>query len=94
MGLWLLDGTGRGERRRRALSLWDEDMRNRQQHETDTGHLPSSGGMTGAQRRTEMGAALLEGRAELEERCRGCSRGCHELSTLRSGRWTPPRRLP
>ncbi|MFF4845876.1 hypothetical protein [Streptomyces collinus] len=47
-GLWLLDGTGRSERRRRALSVWDEDMRNRQQHERDTGHLPSGGGMTGA----------------------------------------------
>ncbi|WP_445283778.1 hypothetical protein [Streptomyces sp. DSM 118148] len=31
-GLWLCDGAGRSERRRRALSLWDEDMRNRQQH--------------------------------------------------------------
>jgi len=29
-------------------------MRNRQQHETDTGHLPSGGGMTGAQRRAEI----------------------------------------
>ncbi|MDX3364086.1 hypothetical protein ACIBWG_32470 [Streptomyces griseoaurantiacus] len=55
-GLWLLDGTGRSERRRRALSLWDEDMRNRQQHETDTGHLPSGGGLTGAQRRAEIRA--------------------------------------
>ncbi|MEU1465888.1 hypothetical protein ABZ467_35635 [Streptomyces sp. NPDC005727] len=55
-GLWLLDGAGRSERRRRALSLWDEDMRNRQQYETDTGHLPSSGGMTGAQRRAEIRA--------------------------------------
>ncbi|MBJ6636751.1 hypothetical protein H4K36_00095 [Streptomyces sp. DHE7-1] len=55
-GLWLLDGTGCSERRRRALSLWDEYMRNRQQHETDTGHLPSGGGLTGAQRRTEIRA--------------------------------------
>ncbi|MFE4960742.1 hypothetical protein ACFRCW_44215 [Streptomyces sp. NPDC056653] len=31
-------------------------MRNRQQHETDTGHLPSGGGMTGAQRRAEIRA--------------------------------------
>lgn len=52
--LWLLDGPGRAERRRRALSLWDEDMRNRQQHETDTGHQPSGDGMTGAQRRAEI----------------------------------------
>ncbi|MGW3466381.1 hypothetical protein ACWDE9_45670, partial [Streptomyces olivaceoviridis] len=33
--LWLLDGPGRPECRRRALPLWDEDMRSRQQHETD-----------------------------------------------------------
>lgn len=49
-------GAGRNERRRRALSLWDEDMRNRHQHETDTGHQPSGGGMTGAQRRAEIRA--------------------------------------
>ncbi|GGS94564.1 hypothetical protein [Streptomyces cinerochromogenes] len=47
---------GGSKRRRRALSLWDEDMRNRQQHETDTGHLPSGGGMTGGQRRAEIRA--------------------------------------
>lgn len=41
-GQWLLDGDGRSERQRRALSLWDEDLRNRQQHETDTGHLPNA----------------------------------------------------
>nr|WP_181852515.1 hypothetical protein [Streptomyces sp. HB202] len=55
-GLWLLDGTGRAERRRRALSLWDEDMRNRHQHEQDTGHLPAGGGLSGAQRRAEIRA--------------------------------------
>lgn len=55
-GLWLLDGAGRAERRRRALSLWDEDMRNRNQHEQDTGHLPSGGGLSGAQRRAEIRA--------------------------------------
>ncbi|MFI1568702.1 hypothetical protein ACH4ZX_37760 [Streptomyces sp. NPDC020490] len=55
-GLWLLDGAGRGERRRRAPPPWDEDMRNRHQHETDTGHFPSGGGMTGARRRAEIGA--------------------------------------
>ncbi|WP_329392620.1 hypothetical protein OHA45_37195 [Streptomyces lydicus] len=53
-GLWLLDGAGRSERRRRALSLWDEDMRNRHQHEQDTGHHPSGAGRTGAQRREEI----------------------------------------
>ncbi|MER6354649.1 hypothetical protein ABT186_23225 [Streptomyces sp. NPDC001634] len=53
-GLWLPDGSGRAERRRRALSLWEEDMRNRHQHEQDTGHLPTGGGMTGAQRRAEI----------------------------------------
>ncbi|GAA3141708.1 hypothetical protein GCM10017687_68120 [Streptomyces echinatus] len=31
-------------------------MRSRQPHETDTGHLPSGGGLTGAQRRTEIRA--------------------------------------
>jgi hypothetical protein len=55
-GLWLCDGAGRSERRRRALSLWDEDMRNRQQHETDTGHLPTGGGKSGAERRAEIRA--------------------------------------
>ncbi|MGW5482937.1 hypothetical protein [Streptomyces sp. NPDC004008] len=53
-GLWLLDGADRSERRRRALSLWDEDMRNRHQHEQDIGHHPSGGGMPGAQRRAEI----------------------------------------
>ncbi|MFJ5212275.1 hypothetical protein [Streptomyces nigra] len=55
-GLWLLDGARRAERWRRALSLWDEDMLNRNQHELDTGHTPSGGGMTGAQRRAEIRA--------------------------------------
>ncbi|MFB6755716.1 hypothetical protein ACFCX6_32920 [Streptomyces sp. NPDC056353] len=53
-GLWLLDGVGRDERRHRALSLWDEDMRNRHQHEEDTGHQPSGAGKTGAERRAEI----------------------------------------
>ncbi|MFJ2729333.1 hypothetical protein [Streptomyces collinus] len=57
-GLWLLDGAGRIERRRRALSLWDEDMRNRQQHETDTAHLLSGGGMTGAKRPAKIRALV------------------------------------
>ncbi|WP_159043919.1 hypothetical protein [Streptomyces sp. NRRL S-1521] len=56
VSLWLLDGAGRAERRRRALSLWDEDMRNRHQHELDTGHTPSGGGLSGAQRRAEVRA--------------------------------------
>ncbi|MEU4040252.1 hypothetical protein [Streptomyces collinus] len=54
--MWLLDGAGRSERRRHALSLWGEDMRNRQQHETDTGHLPCGGGLTGAERLAEIRA--------------------------------------
>ncbi|MFJ3229183.1 hypothetical protein ACIPJS_38345 [Streptomyces sp. NPDC086783] len=53
-GLWLIDGAGRDERRRRGLSLWDEDMRNRHQHEQDTSHQPSGAGQTGAQRRMEI----------------------------------------
>lgn len=53
-GLWLLDGVGRDKRRHRALSLWDEDMRNRHQHEEDTGHRPSRAGKTGAERRAEI----------------------------------------
>ncbi|MFI1443270.1 hypothetical protein [Streptomyces fructofermentans] len=53
-GLWLVDGAGRDERRHRVLSLWDEDMRNRHQHEQDTGHQPSGAGRTGAQRRAEI----------------------------------------
>ncbi|MGA5424919.1 hypothetical protein [Streptomyces lavendulocolor] len=55
-GVWLLSGSGRSERRRRALSLWDEDMRNRHQHERDTGYQPDVGGMTGAQRRGQIRA--------------------------------------
>ncbi len=39
-GLWLLDGAGRSERRRRALSLWGEDMRNRQPAAARDGHRP------------------------------------------------------
>jgi chromosome segregation ATPase len=31
----LLDGVGRAERRRRALSLWNEGMRNRHKHEVE-----------------------------------------------------------
>ncbi|MFF7535144.1 hypothetical protein ACFZB2_39660 [Streptomyces bobili] len=53
-GLWLPDGAGRDERRHRGLSLWDEDMRNRHQHEQDTGHQPSGAGRAGAQRRAEI----------------------------------------
>ncbi|WP_392957484.1 hypothetical protein [Streptomyces sp. LN245] len=51
-GLWLIDGIGRDECRHRVLFLWDEDMRNRHQHEQDTGHQPSGTGKTGAPRRT------------------------------------------
>ena len=54
---WLLAGSGRDERRTRALMLWAEDMRNRGQYETDTGHIPTGpGARTGAQRRDEIGA--------------------------------------
>lgn len=53
-GVWLLTGTGRDERRRRALALWAEDMRNRAQHEADTGHIPAPGGKTGTERRQEI----------------------------------------
>lgn len=60
VGLWLLDGAGRSGRRRRALSLWDEDMRNRHQLEADTGHLPSGAGLSGAQRRAEIRALAYQ----------------------------------
>ncbi|WP_406340232.1 hypothetical protein [Streptomyces sp. NBC_00648] len=53
-GIWLLTGPDRSERRRRALSLWDEDMRNRYQHEQDTGQVPAPPGMSGAQRCDEI----------------------------------------
>jgi hypothetical protein len=36
---WLLFGDTRRERRRRALVLWAEDMRNRGQYEDDSGHV-------------------------------------------------------
>ncbi|MEU6885618.1 hypothetical protein ABZ918_10470 [Streptomyces viridosporus] len=53
-GIWLLDAPGRTERRRRTLSLWAEDMRNRAQHEHDTGHTPDPGGASGTERRQEI----------------------------------------
>ncbi|MEU3603668.1 hypothetical protein ABZ714_33925 [Streptomyces sp. NPDC006798] len=53
-GIWLLHGKDRAERRHRALSLWHEDMRNRAQHEDDTGHQPAPGGKTGTERRREI----------------------------------------
>ncbi|MFE7092934.1 hypothetical protein [Streptomyces erythrochromogenes] len=53
-GVWLLGGKSPSERRRRALALWREDMRNRQQHEDDTGHTPTGEGQTGTQRRAEI----------------------------------------
>ena len=37
---WLLAGGDRMDRRCRALSLWDEDFRNRAQYERDTGWTP------------------------------------------------------
>ncbi|MET9418995.1 hypothetical protein ABZY03_33395 [Streptomyces klenkii] len=52
--VWLLGGNDRTERRRRALALWREDMRNRAQHEEDTGHVPGPGGKTGRERRQEI----------------------------------------
>ncbi|MFC9635306.1 hypothetical protein ACFTY8_40200 [Streptomyces mirabilis] len=55
-GIWLLSGKDRAERRRRALSLWAEDMRNRAQHEQDTHHVPAGDGQTGTQRREEIRA--------------------------------------
>ncbi|QEU96973.1 hypothetical protein [Streptomyces kanamyceticus] len=54
-GIWLLSGN-RPERQRRALSLWDEDMRNRHQHEQDTGQIPAPPGQSGALRRAEIRA--------------------------------------
>lgn len=52
--LWLLSGKDRTERRARALALWDEDMRNRAQHETDVQHVVTGQGKTGGQRRQEI----------------------------------------
>lgn len=47
---WLLGGS-RDERRQRALSLWHEDFRNREQYEQDTGKRPTGpNAKTGAQR--------------------------------------------
>ncbi|MCW8103011.1 hypothetical protein [Streptomyces tauricus] len=53
-GSWLLDGASRTERRQRALALWAEDMRNRAQHEHDTGHVPDPQGASGTERRQEI----------------------------------------
>ncbi|WP_411150399.1 hypothetical protein [Streptomyces sp. A30] len=52
--VWLLCGKDRSERRARALALWDEDMRNRDQHETDVQHVVTGQGKSGAQRRQEV----------------------------------------
>ncbi|MFD4247958.1 hypothetical protein ACFWP3_41245 [Streptomyces sp. NPDC058525] len=52
--LWLLGGCDRTERRRRALALWREDMRNRAQHEEDINHVPGPGGKTGRERRQDV----------------------------------------
>jgi hypothetical protein len=52
---WLLSPTARVERRRRALSLWAEDMRNRQQHESDTRRaITGSKEKSGSDRRAEL----------------------------------------
>ncbi|WP_328908022.1 hypothetical protein OG230_36340 [Streptomyces sp. NBC_00234] len=53
--VWLLDGKDRDERRHRALTLWAEDFRNRQQHETDVHHIVTGPKeKTGAQREVEV----------------------------------------
>ncbi|MER7763805.1 hypothetical protein [Streptomyces sp. NPDC097619] len=54
MGVWLLDGPGRAERRRRTLALWYEDMRNRANHEVASGHEPGPEGKTGRERRGQI----------------------------------------
>ncbi|MFJ8746013.1 hypothetical protein ACIRL2_42490 [Embleya sp. NPDC127516] len=54
---WLLAGTGRDERRTRALASWAQDMHNRGQYEDDTGHTPTGpNARTGTQRRDEIHA--------------------------------------
>lgn len=53
--VWLLDGKDRDERRHRALTLWAENFRNRQQHETDVHHVVTGPKeKTGAQRQVEV----------------------------------------
>ena len=53
---WLLGGS-REERRQRALSLWHEDFRDREQHEQDSGKRPSGPkSKTGAERRAQIKA--------------------------------------
>ncbi|WP_338907071.1 hypothetical protein [Streptomyces nigra] len=52
--VWLLSGKDRSERRTRALALWDEDMRNRGQHERDVQHVVTGQGKSGAERRQEI----------------------------------------
>ncbi|MEU1667061.1 hypothetical protein ABZ547_26350 [Streptomyces sparsogenes] len=55
-GLWSSTAPDAASANAAPCRCGDEDMRNRQQHETDTGHLPAGGGMTGAQRRAEIRA--------------------------------------
>ncbi|WP_329317098.1 hypothetical protein OG723_43940 (plasmid) [Streptomyces sp. NBC_01278] len=57
--VWILGGNDRTERRRRTLALWREDMRNRAQHEEDTGHQPGPGGKTGRERRQDIADLAL-----------------------------------
>ncbi|MFE0134051.1 hypothetical protein ACFWY6_21175 [Streptomyces sp. NPDC059037] len=53
--VWLLEGQTCDGRRHRALSLWDEDFRNRAQHEADVHHVVTGPDeKTGEQRRQEV----------------------------------------
>ncbi|MEU7101844.1 hypothetical protein AB0A66_26425 [Streptomyces longwoodensis] len=57
-------------------------MRNRQQHETDTGHLPSGDGLSGAQRRTEI-RALADHFGPVPLTAPGLTRSCSPPYRLR-----------
>ncbi len=52
--VWLLTGNGRKERQHRALILWAQDFRNREQYEQDTQFQPVLGQKTGKQRLDEV----------------------------------------
>lgn len=73
--IWLLSGKGRRERQHRALTLWAQDFRNREQYEKDTGFKPTQNQKTAKQRLDEvvqladrLGLPELPSRPKIEDR--------------------------
>jgi hypothetical protein len=52
--VWLLSSNGRQEQQHRALIIWAQDFRNREQYEQDTGFKPTGNQKTGKQRLDEV----------------------------------------